>query len=92
MEVGVAAEIECIIEKGYLQPAIKWTKKGHTENVLSTGPSLMFDNPTEEDEAVYCVEVQNFSLSLDLTQTADKEEKFEFEFEKMFERSKFPDK
>ena len=56
MEVGVAEQIDCIIEKGYPEPTIKWTK-GDNENVLETGLSLMFDNPTEENQGVYCVEV-----------------------------------
>ena len=58
MEVGVAAQIDCVVEKGYPQPSVKWTKKGQKEEVLSTGLSLMFDNPTGEDQAVYCVEVR----------------------------------
>ena len=57
MEVGVAAQIDCIVEKGYPQPSVKWTKKGRSEDILSNGLSLMFDNPTEENQAVYCVEV-----------------------------------
>ena len=57
MEVGVASQIDCIIEKGYPKPSVKWTKKGHNEDVLGKGLSLMFDNPTEEAQAVYCVEV-----------------------------------
>ena len=58
MEVGVAAQIDCVVEKGYPQPSVKWTKKGQKGEVLSTGLSLMFDNPTGEDQAVYCVEVE----------------------------------
>ena len=58
MEVGLGNEIGCTIEQGYPEPTKwKWTKKGHPENVLSSKPSLKFVNPTEEDEAVYCVEV-----------------------------------
>ena len=57
MEVGVASQIDCIIEKGHPRPEIKWTKKGHDEDVLNKGLSLMFDNPTEENQSVYCVEV-----------------------------------
>merc|ERR1719458_961734 len=63
MEVGVASQIDCIIEKGYPEPTIKWTKKGNNEDVLSNGFSLMFDNPTEENQAVYCVEVENVAGS-----------------------------
>ena len=58
MEVGVAAQLDCVIEKGYPQPSIKWTKKGDNNHVLSNGLSLMFDNPAEENQAVYCVEVE----------------------------------
>ena len=58
MEVGVAAQLDCVIEKGYPEPSIKWTKKGQNKKVLSNGLSLMFDNPTEETQAVYCVEVE----------------------------------
>ena len=57
MQVGVAAQIDCIIEKGYPLPTIKWTKKGENKNVLSNDLSLMFVNPTEEDQAIYCIEV-----------------------------------
>ena len=60
MEAGVASQIDCIIEKGYPIPEsekVKWTKKGNNEDVLSTGLSLMFDNPTEENQGTYCVEV-----------------------------------
>ena len=57
MKVGVATQIDCIIEKGYPKPSVKWTKKGHNEDVLSNSLSLMFDNPTEENQGVYCVEV-----------------------------------
>ena len=58
MEVGLGDVIECTIEKGYPKPTMwKWTKKGHPEIVLSTGPSLKFVNPTEEDQAVYYIEV-----------------------------------
>ena len=58
MEVGVAAQLDCVIEKGYPWPSIKWTKKGNNDKVLSNDLSLMFDNPTEENQAVYCVEVE----------------------------------
>ena len=58
MEVGVAAQLDCVIEKGYPKPSIKWTKKGNNNKVLSNDLSLMFDNPTEENQAVYCVEVE----------------------------------
>ena len=57
MEVGVASQIDCIIEKGHPEPSVKWTKKGHNKDVLGRGFSLMFDNPTDENQAVYCVEV-----------------------------------
>ena len=57
LEVGVASQIDCVIEKGYPKPEIKWTKKGKNEEVLSNGLFLPFDNPTEENQAVYCVEV-----------------------------------
>ena len=66
MEVGVAAQIDCIIEKGNPEPSVKWTRKGHKEDVLSSGLSLMFHNPTEEDQAVYCVEVRWLLISLEL--------------------------
>merc|ERR1719458_2410461 len=59
MEVGVASQIDCIIETGYPEPTIKWTRKGNNEDVLETGLSLMFDNPTEENQGTYCVEVEN---------------------------------
>ena len=57
MQVGEGSQIDCTIEKGYPEPRIKWTKKGNNEDVLETGLSLMFDNPTEENQGVYCVEV-----------------------------------
>ena len=58
MEFGVASQIDCTIEKGYPKPKkVKWTKKGNNEDVLETGLSLMFDNPTEENQGIYCVEV-----------------------------------
>ena len=57
MEVGLADQIDCIIERGHPKPSIKWTKKGHSEEVLSETDSLKFLNPTEADQAVYCVEV-----------------------------------
>ena len=57
IQAGVAAQIDCIIEKGNPEPSIKWTKKGQDEDVLSTGLSLIIDDPTEEDQATYCVEV-----------------------------------
>ena len=58
MEVGVASQIDCILEKGHPRPTIKWTKKKpHHEDVLGKGLSLMFNNPSEENQAVYCVEV-----------------------------------
>ena len=57
MQVGEASQIDCTIERGYPEPTIKWTKKGNNEDVLETGLSLMFDNPTEENQGTYCVEV-----------------------------------
>ena len=58
MEVGLGDQIECTVEKGYPKPTKwKWTKKGHTEKVLSTSPSLKIVDPTEEDQGVYYVEV-----------------------------------
>ena len=57
MQVGEASQIDCTIEKGYPEPTIKWTRKGNNEDVLSNGFSLMFDNPTEENQGIYCVEV-----------------------------------
>ena len=57
MEVGVASQIDCTIERGHPTPTIKWTKKGIQSEVLSNGPSLMFPNPTEMQQAIYSVEV-----------------------------------
>jgi len=90
MEVGLGDEIECTIEKGYPEPTKwKWTKKGNPENVLSNGSSLKFVNPTEEDQAVYCIEVENGVTSdkqevlVEIKDTiAGNEERFEKRFEK----------
>ena len=57
MEVGLAEQIDCTIERGHPKPSIKWTKKGNVDDVLSENDSLMFPNPTEADQAAYCVEV-----------------------------------
>ena len=65
MQVGVANQIDCTIEKGYPEPSIKWTKKGDNENVLSTNCSLMFPNATADDQGVYCVEVCRLLDGLD---------------------------
>jgi len=89
LEVGEASQIDCILEKGYPEPTIKWTRKGKNEDVLSTGRSLMFDNPTEENQAVYCVEVENVAGSdkqeilVEVSDTiADKKETLENMFER----------
>ena len=63
MEVGLANQVDCTIERGHPKPSIKWTKKGESEVVLSEIDSLMFANPTEADQAVYCVEVCILSIS-----------------------------
>merc|ERR1719237_1282956 len=62
MQVGEASQIDCTIW-GYPEPTIKWTRKGNNEDVLSNGFSLMFDNPTEENQGTYCVEVENVAGS-----------------------------
>ena len=62
MKMGEPDQIDCTIEKGNPKPEIKWTKKGHNEEVLSDGPTLEFVNPTKEDQAVYCVEVWRLLL------------------------------
>ena len=63
MEVGLANQIDCTIVRGHPKPSIKWTKKGESDVVLSEIDSLMFANPTEADQAVYCVEVCILSIS-----------------------------
>ena len=63
MEVGLANQVDCTIERGHPKPSIKWTKKGESDVVLSEIDSLMFANPTEADQAVYCVEVCILSIS-----------------------------
>merc|ERR1719278_58367 len=89
MQVGEASQIDCTIERGYPEPTIKWTRKGNNEDVLSNGFSLMFDNPTEENQGTYCVEVENVAGSdrqeilVEVTDSiADREDALEKVFEK----------
>ena len=57
MQVGVANQIDCTVEKGYPEPSITWTRKEDNEKVLSNGRSLMLPNATADIQGVYCVEV-----------------------------------
>jgi len=59
MQVGVANQIDCTVEKGYPEPSITWTRKEDNEKVLSNGRSLMLPNATADIQGVYCVEARN---------------------------------